>query len=536
MQRVAIVARPPEVMALARRPSLPAAWLGLAVGVLVLCGAPSCRIADPEHCANLRDAQGRTMHAWCEANASLAYCDPCLASAAGHFGCTDRRPSEDACVLSMLPAPVEGSSTGEASSSGEVPGCTEQGWSEACASVDSQAPYCEQGQCIDCQALCPAPQTCAPLPSGTCVECLPDEAQACPPQSPRCSPALACTASCDRHAQCPASACDLATGSCMPEAGSLAIVDPLNPTCRELAGGDWSLSPVVYCDVSTALASAATQVSQAAIVVEPRTPPYGVLDVPAGLSVAILGATDADQAPVFRASSASAPTVVSLAPTGRLYLQGVVVSGVASELTTALRCEDAELWLDEVEVRANHVGVGAQDCDVHVVRSSIHDNTGEGVEVLGGALWLDSSVIALNGGSQLRVEEAAIDIRASDLLGGLESSPANLECGTGVVGVLDGVIALSDAIGQGQGIDSIACDTVDLLRTVTEASFADGHPGLAEVFSEPTRGELADNGQALSSAWRAPWVLGDPYFDIDGEPRPSPQRPLVLIGANEPSP
>ncbi|MEM9692928.1 MAG: hypothetical protein AAGA56_10310 [Myxococcota bacterium] len=69
--------------------------------------------------------------------------------------------------------------------------------------------------CLDDPAICDDPALPACSPSGACVTCTPDDKDLCQNPTPACNPASFACQPCAYHAECPQSACNVFTGTCI---------------------------------------------------------------------------------------------------------------------------------------------------------------------------------------------------------------------------------------------------------------------------------------------------------------------------------
>jgi hypothetical protein len=529
------------------------------VGLVALgTSSPSlgCRVVDHDHCANRAHAEGLPDHAWCLAERGLAYCDHCQRST-DRNGCTDARPSPREC-LPNEPSASESSSSGVEVTDTGMASCSPDGPNGACAGADPLTPFCRGGECVPCEdALC-AEGVCDPRPERTeCVACRPDAASACPVAQPWCSDGLACTDACARHDDCPASACDVAEGACIPPVGAVAWVDGRAEGCRPMPGATWGLEPITYCSLDMALADAPD-----VAVIRLRDRQTGPWELEAAAAVGgdrvVVLMADPDGAPVTLLGSATTnPYLLRTVQKTRLYLHRLVLQGSAGNLTTGIDCNgspvlDTHVGLDDVEVRGFATGIRATDCDVSLSRTRIHGSriidgdprSGVGIDLRQRSLRLDSSVVALNEGVGVWLESAKdVAIRFSSLLGngGGLGVPLNVACEgafhpTGQRVVAASLLLLPEVTGT-----TVLC-TEDALpldeRTRTEQHLDDrfdDYDDLGALFVAVTVGELRDPAtNPITALGLVPWQLGEPYLDVGGDVRPRPDRPLVTPGANEP--
>jgi len=418
--------------------------------------------------------------------------------------------------------------------------------------IDPFTPFCHESACVSCEDdLCEdgvcnpslsTPDDDCPAPSAACVICRPDAEGGCPEATPWCDAVLGCTAQCTRHEQCPASACDLAQGTCIPPVGAVARVDDGLGTCQALPGGDWGNPNLTYCDLQTALddAPSVAVIRLRAVDGGYRGPfAIGTVEGPIVYRTVVLMAEPGDDPVLLRAAGTDDEHVLSAAAGTRLYLQGLELKGVGEySEAVGLDChgqmsEATSAWLDDVEVHALQTGIRSVDCDLHLRRARIHHAYGEdgaggiGVDVLGHSVSIESSVVALNEGSGVRADTTFLELRFSSLLGNGASSGLDLECLGTTTGRLETSLLL-----QSESSDStIDCGSELILdRTVVL-----DYEALDELFSSVELGALSEAGaNALVARGLVAWQPCDPYFDVEGQARPRLDRPGVMPGANEP--
>ena len=112
-------------------------------------------------------------------------------------------------------------STGDGDGDGDGDVCFVEGLGDdACQGDDL---WCVDGQCVPCSdaggdeaclALTTAGDVCN---AGVCVECTPDNSDACQGDTPVCDPTDFTCVPCSRHDQCSGSACNFITGACFDD-------------------------------------------------------------------------------------------------------------------------------------------------------------------------------------------------------------------------------------------------------------------------------------------------------------------------------
>ncbi len=231
--------------------------------------------------------------------------------------------------------------------------------------------------------------------------------------------------------------------------------------------------------------------------------------------------------------------VIGIAAGSRVYLHGLHLVGSGSSTTHGVSCNGngngngTTVWIDDVEIRGAATGIVADSCAIHVRRSWIHDNNTAGIDMMGGSLALESSVVARNGGVGLSLTNAEATIEFSSLLDNDSTGSTNIACSGSAptrASFIDASIVLNPGVST-----SIDCPRWPRLptRTLTEEDFSPDVQ-LTDVFSNIARGVPRASEPTLE-AGRVGWIPGDPYFDLDQDPRPHGGDGLVFVGADEPS-
>lgn len=476
----------------------------------------------------------------------------CLSPAEGHCGnnggdaaCGGATPHCDLCTLEangcMAQVPermecrpvveVAGTGSSSGSSSGGPGGSSSSTGSSECTAVDGldeacadPTPYCAEGSCQGCGALdegfCAALGADTPVcvaESGRCVGCT--TASECSEPEPFCTVDLECSG-CWKHEQCPDRACDLASGVCMP--GPVVWVDSGGCPSAGIGTKTWP-----FCELASALElpdESLTIRLVAGPIYEER------LSVGTPRTVAVIGEGG-------RPQLTSTTSVVKASNGARLYVAGVEVVGG----DPAINCTTGELWLEDVRVTAGApAGIVASNCDLHVHRSEILQREGNSIELRGNTdLELTSSVVGLGGGATVVAhavylrDNSNARVAYSTVAGnrGTESS-SSIACESATSLELRNSIAVAAA---GSSID---CPQLVATRNVADMALP-GDSNL-EVLGVP-RGWFVDLVQgdfhltdmavtAIGDLGR--WGSGDPYEDLDGQPRGPEESSSVVVGAD----
>jgi hypothetical protein len=430
---------------------------------------------------------------------------------------------------------VDATSDGSTSMSDTGPPmCLEEGsFDEMCP---DGAPYCTDGMCRPCPML---PGGCASID----------------PAEPICDPGTGTCAACTEHDQCDSGACRIATGECFGETNRLFV----SASADCMAGQGTQMAP--FCGVDEALAVVAGQagVEPWAIFVGGSAVPY-VLPGDAALigrPLALIGPAEGVAARLMGSPPSS--LLVATAPHDS-YLARVTLDGAASD-TTALRCLNGDLWIDDTEIRNGTTGLEVVDCDVRLRRSHITETNGWGV-VVGQTAQLTATEVLIDvnvgGVSTIGTTTLRRSRIADNYLWGGISAPdgtltltnsvmaanvyaiGHIDIGTTTVASLNYVTAIGDPLScagaaatysiRNSIVDNITCAgqvTVDQsLVAIGDEGLGNGNVGFppsdyALVFDDHPAGELHIRPGApaylLGIATRAPT---DPALDFDGDPRP----------------
>jgi hypothetical protein len=498
------------------------------VGTLVGTVTGACYVerTKVEHCAQ-QDGDAYCLRKY---GAETTFCARGICDEGKHDGCGPVRPSSDACyspcggALSLADDPdcegvAEGSSSSDTVATTDVTseptgGPTTMGSMSASGSetesasttttgggacedstecTDPLAPICGATMCVPCLAdeECLAKGSGAPVcrEDGQCVACTPSNIGACEGTTPVCGALNECEG-CGFHEQCPASACDIATGECFEE------------DCVVEVDGDGGAE---YEDIQDAI------VDGCVVIVHELNGgvPYNENLEIDGIGVAVLRAEGED--PIV-AGVAGNP---SLSVTGGAvaYVQGLTFSG--NTMAEGVSVNGANLYLD---------------------RSQIVANSATGITLANNAIaQVRNCFVALNGNQfqddhGISVNSSSLDLSYSTVVANDGNGADSLECTAAVATVRDSILLGADA-------SSIDCPSVDAAsNALDEAAAGNVNVGAlnpAWFDSFPDDFHLTPLGAGVFEEL-AQWNAGDPPADIDGDARPTEEGAADFAGADVP--
>jgi hypothetical protein len=517
--------------------SLARGVLGLGLG-LGLALAPSCGgMINPSHCALL---SGDAACAAFYPAGSLPYCNTCSNNPSPYGnGCVEDRPVDE-CY----------SPCGQGSTILEIDGCldmgtdtdrppgtseadtTEPSGTSTTAVVDDTAttaaagcladdacaeptPFCVEGECVPCslapdpaaacQSADPARPLCAPE-RGRCVACTADDATACTGVTPVCDVPSGTCVGCSFHAQCPASACHIEEGGCLP-ADRVWHVDGDATGCAAANGSPGA----PYCTMVAALANVGAGESGTLFVhARAGDAAYtGGFTLTGGRVVAVRGLPD--ERPRFSGGGVGSPITVTGGAVA--YLDRGRIDG--SAVAEAVQVVGAVLHLDGWLVVLNQGG---------------------GVSLSNGAaLFARNSVLGANGSAlldaqALRATTSTFSLRYVTVAGNDSVGLASLACTGGSTG------AVGNSIVVAIEPDSIDCPGLVVEHSAVDSSLDGEGVVLREGFdpgwfTAPGAGDFhLEPGHPFTDV--ALWQDGDPPVDLDGDERPSVGGTPDVAGAD----
>ncbi|HEY0134465.1 MAG TPA: hypothetical protein VGB85_10305 [Nannocystis sp.] len=409
----------------------------------------------------------------------------------------------------------------------------------ACGGV---TPYCVDGACVSCTELdCIAAEPDKPICAqdlGTCVQC--QQNADCAADPPICNQATGTCVQCTEHEQCPATACNLETGLCFPE-GPVLYVDnsPDAPTfCSDLKP-DQGLSPEKpLCTLQNALGRVVEGQPTTIKIKTGTKPQNGIAELPIG-SYTVAMRHYGNTVPSLIISFADPALTIN---EGNLvFMHRIAVWNTSPSSDPLIACAGGELgarlWLDQQSIFGGRTAIRANNCRVHVRRSTITGNTIGGIDLAGpdgdlAKLWVENSYITDNNGTKFAAIRMG-DVTSADILFStiaLNKSPlAAIEC----IGNWSGQLTIrNSAIVNPGPLYGPACDAN--VTTSFQLPDSPDKAGLMSVFSTfadgvfraKLDGELKDI---------AVWHIGDPIIDHDGDPRPTVDSSPDYAGADRPS-
>lgn len=538
----------------------PRTLLGAALGLVAgLAGAAACTITNYDHCffhdgtcadSGLVCDKCSSVNNGCVALADLT--EGCLVPSGSSATSTDSDPSTTTSVGTTTSSttttepttsttepttdPTITSSTTSTSDTGTTGFVCDpaEPVSPECLALDPSQPFCVAsntcGSCSDLQVTC-GEATGGALPacdaaSGLCVECTPDDADACTAKEV-CNPYTLKCGECTEHEQCGSGACNLQSGECFDASAvvwvqqkgscSLDVNDPAlgteaKPLCKiidPLNLDKWANKPELVIFVKSGISP------QVAV-------PAATID---GKSLAIIGV--GEPMPVITDAS---PDPL-LAPNGgaKLFVDRLELRG-ASNAGAAIDCSgNSVLWVDRSRIVQNGGGMSANVCEVHVRRTVLTSNKAGSTFVGASQVVVENSFVTAN---DIKVSGGALVVKApaslqmsystiADNTGAAATSGVLCDPGTSVsirnsilLGDLDPIFAACDADDGGNFIGA-AIKVMDLFQSLKDGIYRP-KPGAAEIDDI------------------AIWKIGDPYVDFDGELRPNEDGVSDFAGADRP--
>ena len=358
-----------------------------------------------------------------------------------------------------------------------------------------------------CGAIDPERPACDPV-GQTCVECTPEDEQACVDNQPYCNKYTLECGGCLVHEQCAAGICN--SGACMPPE-TIAWVQQ-QPGCAAKDGSE----SAPFCTIAEALAAPQWSGGPLGIRVLHGTLPQPALPPIAGRTVAIVGFPD-EEGNFPRISDPMSTNAITSISGGGLFLSRLRIDA-STATPAAVKCQSGSIALNQVEIANNSGALEFDSCSFVVDRTLITGNTaGSRFSCTEGCSWnyLFNTYVTDN------------DVGASTPL---------LVLGDIIVEMSYVTIANN----HGALSSAIACDTNPnhLVRMWDSAIFTSAQQPIecADISLKNTPVALFEdaNDQAFSSyeggVYRAlpdsPFLKGtysiyDLYIDYDGDPRPT---------------
>lgn len=410
----------------------------------------------------------------------------------------------DAFVTMWIDECTQGGTSTESSSeplrtTGEAP-CTSH---DDCPGA---APVCDSvtGQCIPCDAAVDPDAACAALDPempvcshGICVECTASVTSACTGIDPMCDVETETCIPCTRHDQCGEAACNLFTGSCLPEE-AVVHVGPGQwfPT---LSSATESFEPGAEGTIIVHLDS----YDESVTVEEGRVLAFLAADVGPAVD------------PPQWTNTSGTVSQLTVETSATVIIDGMLVSSNTSSSEPGLLIDGGRAWID---------------------RTRVTSSSGGGIVARASAtLTLRNAFVGGNVSNRhaLEVDDATANIVYTTLGAGSGTSRALTCSGKATVSVRNSLIlALSSE-------DEVTCPTATIEDSAAELDLGVSNTGLGSMstlwFASYASGDfhLAPASPSAIAA-TADWRASDPPTDIDGDPRPTEDNSIDYAGADVP--
>ena len=368
---------------------------------------------------------------------------------------------------------------------------------------DPAVPFCEplSGSCVACDQAEDPDKACAGLDplrplcvEGTCVACTAENPTVCAQQLLLCDAATSTCVPCTEHGQCGTGACELAVGTCFPP-GLVVHVD----------GDDHELPSMASAALDTAVAYVPTGQRRVIIVHEfDDGRSYGPVVIDGDKTVALL------------AAEGEAPMVQGYGGNSGIRVEGV----------------EAVVYMDGISIRGSgDVGLRVNGGQAWVDRSRIVQNSGGGVLAEAGAelLLRNCFVGSLGDVTGVEIDGASASVLYSTVTASTFGSTPALGCTTPLAVDVRNSIIVSQG---GTSPDELDCAGASVSSTATEAEAGAFNIGWFDEFNAGDF-SLTPSG-AMTFADVALWSTGDPFTDIDGDPRPEVDASPDYAGADLP--
>jgi len=426
--------------------------------------------------------------------------------------------------------------------------CDENGPDPSCP---ADAPFCSDGQCVDCSAG----------PESACM--------ALDPTTPVCDEGT-CTG-CTEHDQCSTGACRFSTGECFAQSNRLWV----DNTFGGCAGGvGTEESPL--CDVVDAMEILNGQAGMEpwAIFVAGSPNPYeGTVDPDQNRPVAIIGPSAGLAATLY---NEDAFTIELWAQSPETYLDHLSIDRGYGGPT--IRCNTGQVFVTDSNLLGGDTTAGVTGCSLRLRRVAVNTN-GMGLIVTGGELFTDDVSIDNSSGG-LRIEggtaelhrtvvsnnyvEGGIHVQGSGELVLVNSMVFNNQYqndglfvavgGTAevvhstIIGAADCSnmvdVTIRNSIVMGRNFEAgMACTVATVHNSAINAGLGQGmgnvmvdNGDLGSIFVNPGPGGMLDWHVLPGSAPEdvAVHQAGDPVVDFDLDPRPIMAGAADWAGADVP--
>ena len=401
-------------------------------------------------------------------------------------------------------------------------------------------PYCVQNKCVgcselDCSEVEPEKPTCA-VDLGLCVECQ-AHSDCESVDEPACNSGTATCEACTSHDQCPATACNLETGQCFPPENVL-YVDNTPPCSNDTP--EWGTLPTeAVCTLQNAMSRLVEGVPTTIKIKNGNKLQNLPAAVPEGTYIVAIGHYGNTIPSLALASDDPALTVQA----GNIvFMNRVSIYNMMPVSAPLIECAGqalgARLWLERQRISSGGTAIRANNCLVHIRRTTITSNSKiGGVDIDGldperAKLWIENSHITENNGTKFGAVRMGGVVDGSILYSTIALNKGLLppvECVNNWAAKLTVRNSALMSIGPTVGGGCIGADLVT--NAVKEDATAKGD--LGAYFSGFSDGVFqAKIGGALKG--QAVWLQGDPAVDHDGTPRPTEHGTADYAGADRP--
>ncbi len=393
----------------------------------------------------------------------------------------------------------------DSDSSGSVPECAED------LDCSAQAPACVDGRCepcdagVDPNAACAATDPTLPVcDQGTCVACTEQDVSHCGGAAPTCDPETSQCVECRFHADCPGTACDLEAGTCFTAAETMSI-------------GYQGVAD--YWPMITQTVAQIPEGERRALILDGPPQHWENVVISGDRTVALirsgsgnLGPIDNDQ-PVLRIEGGA-----------RVYVHEVTTVGTMMT-TSTVELSGGGLWLDECGITSGFGWLVSVDG--------------------GGQLHMRNSAIRGWGPSTgIYIADGSADILYSTIIG-REIGGHGVSCNEPSSSV---TIRNSLVFGESPAAMGVDCDNAVVTRSALTGPAPVGGVGNVEYefysynwfTCDTEQGSCfsfgLDQGGQLAFDDVARWELGDPGWDVSGDPRPGVPGSPDYAGVDVPVP
>lgn len=376
--------------------------------------------------------------------------------------------------------------------SGGVAGC---GDGPQCG---GSTPFCVDGECLGCGDLddpdgaCTANDSTLPVcGEGGCVECGDRDDSLCVDGAPVCGDDGACRG-CSAHHECE-TACDLESGWCFDE------VVTLGEDTGAVAG-----------ELSALLGTVESGGRLAIRIVPGETCLLDTLVIDEARSIALIG------------EKGERPCLTSWDERAAITVAG-----------------GSALYLLDVRLEESYgVGVEVRGASAHAERSELVNNSGGAFAVSQESmLTVRNSLIGgdRNNVSVLRTHSSTVTLEYATVVAGFGTAQGVVCDGDNDVSIRNSIVISEASMGE------IDCPAAKVSYTALEAVFGEGNVAVGAVdtagwFEDYPRGDLHLRRDTVGMPFEgiAVWSEGDPWVDIDGDPRPAVPEIADWVGADIP--